>query len=100
MACLPGTPCWTPIYQNGLIVYNTLPTNCNGETQLLSSDGLYYAGSNLPYTDIRVEDTITIVLEKIDQKLNPEEIFAALIVAIDNNPALKTILCEKIGECP
>src|SRR5690606_14084038 len=99
--CVPGMPCWTTAYQSGLVVYTTYPQRCTTpNSTLLSSDGLYYAGSNLPYTGIQTEDLITVAIEKIDQKLSPEEIFNALIVAIDTNPALKTILCEKIGECP
>lgn len=100
MSCLPGTPCWTTVYQNGLIVYNTLPKDCNGETQLLSSDSLYYAGSNLPNTGIQTEDTLSDAIEKIDQKLDPEAILTAILAVLDTNPTLKAALCSKLADCP
>jgi hypothetical protein len=100
--CLPGMPCWSTTYQNGLVVYTTYPQGCSPCSQdvLLSSDKIYYAGANLPYTGIQTEDTISDAIEKIDGKLAPEEIFNAFIVAIENNPSLKTIFCEKFNECP
>lgn len=98
--CLPGMPC----YGNNVIVYTTYPSGCattvpSPFTLPLSSDDLYYAGPNLPYTGIQTGDTITVALQKIDVQLNPEEIFALFISAIDNNPALKAIFCAKIAEC-
>lgn len=97
--CVPGMPCYSTI------VYTTYPKGCattepSPFSLPLASDDLYYAGPNLPYTGIQTEDTITDALQKIDVLLNPTEIFALFIAAIDNNPALKTILCEKIGTCP
>lgn len=99
--CLPQMPC----YNNGVVVYTTYPYGCSTIvsspfTLPLSSNYLYYAGPNLPYTGIQTEDTITEALQKIDVQLDPEVIFDLFITAIDNNPALKSLLCSKIAECP
>lgn len=99
--CLPGTPCYKG---NDVIVYTTYPKGCTSSsssplTLPISSDNLYYSGPNLPYTEINTLDDLTVALQKIDVKLSAESIFALLIEAIDNNPSLKTILCEKIDEC-
>jgi len=98
--CVPGMPC----YNEGLVVYTTWPAGCNTYTAYpfttpISSEYLYYSGANLPYSGIQTEDTITVALQKIDVKLNPEEIFAAFIAAIDNNPTLKAEFCAKLTEC-
>jgi hypothetical protein len=100
--CLPNMPC----YKGGdVIVYTTYPKGCTTSqpsptTLPISSDNLYYAGPNLPYTGIQTEDDITTALQRIDIMLDPEEIFAAFIAAIDNNPTLKATLCAKIATCP
>lgn len=97
--CVPGMPCY------GVPIVYTYPSGCTTSvpsafTLPISSDNLYYAGPNLPYTGIQTEMDITEALQKIDVQLNPTQIFALFIQAIDNNPSLKTILCEKIGTCP
>jgi len=100
--CLPGMPC----YPSGdAVVYYTYPKGCSTSvpspyTFPISSDNLIYTGPNLPYTGIQTDMDITEALQRIDAQLNPTSIFAAFIAAIDNNPALKTILCSKVGECP
>jgi hypothetical protein len=100
--CVPGMPC----YRGGdAMVYTTYPRGCTTSesspyTLPLSSDSLYYAGPNLPYTGIETEDDITTALQKIDELLSPAAIFDLLMSAIDNDPALKALLCTKIGECP
>lgn len=98
--CVPGMPC----YSNNVIVYTTYPAGCattvpSPFTLPLSSDSVYYAGPNLPYTGIQTEDTITTAIQKIDVQLNPEVIFDLFIAAIDNNPSLLAALCNRIAEC-
>lgn len=100
--CIPSMPCYGT---NDVVVYTTYPKGCTSSTASpfslpLSSDSLYYAGPNLPYTGIQTNDDITEALQKIDALLSYTSIFNLLIAAIDNDPALKTILCTKIGECP
>jgi hypothetical protein len=99
--CVPGMPC----YGANVIVYTTYPNGClttvpSPFTLPLSSDSIYYAGPNLPYTGIQTEDTLTEAIQKIDVQLNPEVIFELFVSAIDNNPTLKAIFCAKIAECP
>lgn len=96
--CVPGMPCYDTI------VYTTYK-GCSTSTPSpytfpISSENLYYAGPNLSYTGIQTKDLITKALQKIDVKLNPTVIFDLFIAAIDNNPSLKTILCQRIGTCP
>ena len=100
--CVPGMPCYQG---NDVKVYTTYPKGCTTSTPSpytfpLSSDDLYYAGPNLSYTGIQTEDTITVVLQKLDEYFKPESIFDLFITAINNDPALKAILCTKISECP
>lgn len=100
--CLPGMSC----YEGGDVrVYYTYPKGCSTSqpsptTIPLSSDNVFYAGPNLPYTGIQTEMTLTEALQRVDVLLNPEIIFDLFIAAIDNNPSLKALLCSKIGECP
>lgn len=68
--CVPGMPC----YGNGVIVYTTYSKGCTTTeespyTLPLSSENVYYAGSNLPYTGIQTEDTLTDALQKIDDTI-------------------------------
>lgn len=98
--CLPGMPCYEPVK-----VYTTYAdgrkTSKAGPFSLpLASDNVSYTGTNLPYTGIQTDMTITEALELINSKLGPEAIFNLFLSAIDNNPALKATLCERIGTCP
>lgn len=100
--CAPGTPCYRG---NDVMVYTTYPRGCSTSqpspfTLPLSSDDIYYAGPNLPYTGIQTEYDITTALQYIDSLFNPEEIFDLFMRAIDDNPTLKTQLCTAIGTCP
>lgn len=97
--CIPGMPCYEAI------VYTTYPKGYTTAEPSpfslpLSSDDITYSGPNLPYTGIQTDTTLTEALQRIDSLLSPASIFALLISAIDNDPALKTLLCSKIGECP
>src|SRR5687767_15382500 len=100
--CLPSMPCYGT---NDVIVYTTYPKGCTSSVPSpyslpISSNDLFYAGPNLPYTGIQTNDDITEALQKIDVLLSPASIFDLFIAAIDNDPALKALLCLKIGECP
>ncbi len=93
--CVPGMPC----YQEGLVVYTTYPRGYTTSvpspyTLPLSSDSLYYAGPNLPYTGIQTTMDITEAIERLDAKLNPTELVAAIISAIEADDDLRASLCE------
>jgi len=88
----------------GTLVYQTYPKGCatNEPSPFslpLSSNSIFYSGSNLPYTGIQTEDTLTEALQKIDENLNPEAIVNSLIAEINTNPALKSALCAAISDC-
>jgi hypothetical protein len=65
--CIPGMPCYEG---NSLEIYYKYPTGCSSTTTTatipLSSDNVYYAGGDLPNTNIDTEDTLTVALQKID----------------------------------
>jgi hypothetical protein len=101
--CLPGMSCFGKSVD--AIVYTTYPKGCETEspsptTLPIGSNNLFYSGPNLPYTEIETLDNLSVALQKIDLKLSPTSIFNLLISAIHNDPSLKIILCNKIGECP
>lgn len=89
----------------GTVKYYTYPNGCTTSSSKctsapLPSASIIYSGPNLPNTGIETNMLLTEALQRIDVQLKPTEIFALLIEAIDNNPALLTILCDKIGTCP
>lgn len=97
--CLPGMPCYKPVkvyttYANGVKTTEAGPFSLP-----LSSDKLFYAGPNLPYTGIQTDMSITEALELINSKLSPTAIFNLFLAAIDNNPSLKEQLCMRIIDC-
>ena len=100
--CVPGMPC----YDNSTIVYTTYPAGCSGCTGCgtitlpISSSYLFYGGANLPYSGVSTEDTLTVALQKIDERLSDANIFESLIAAIINDPALKARLCAELADCP
>lgn len=100
--CVPGMRC----YDNSVIVYTTYPagcsncTGCGTITLPISSSYLFYGGANLPYSGVNTEDTLTVALQKIDERLSDANIFSAFLSAISNNPELKIQLCEILSDCP
>jgi hypothetical protein len=100
--CVPGMPCYKGY---DVKVYTTYPRGCSTSQPSpfslpLSSDDVDYTGANLPYTGIQTDDDITTSLQKIDEQLNPEEIFNNLLALLDANPSLLSELCTRVGTCP
>ncbi len=95
--CLPGMPC----YGQGAVVQYTYPYGCSTAQYRLPirTEDVYYSGPNLPYTGIQTATLVTEAIQRIDVLLNPEEIVAAFISAIQNNPTLKAALCAEIATC-
>jgi len=98
MQCVPGMPCYT----EGLVIYTTYPKGCyttepSPFSLPLSSDSLYYAGANLPYTGIQTAMSITEAIQRIDAKLAPAEIVAAVITAIEADDTLRAALCTALN---
>ena len=92
MSCLPGMPCYDAFYHPS--------ENCGCNDCCTDSDHVTYVGPNLPNSGIRNKDTLTTALEKIDAKLDPNDLAAAILQAINNSPTLKTTLCNIISTCP
>lgn len=99
--CIPGTPCYKG---NDVIVYTTYPKGCSSSSSgpfsvPISSDNLYYSGSNQSNTGINTLDSITTSLQKINEVVDPENMIASIIQVLNNNPTLKAALCEALSDC-
>lgn len=65
MSCLPGMPC----FGGGRVVY---PRGCGVDPCLAvksNTDLVFYSGPNLPCTGVNTCDSLTLVLEKIDNQI-------------------------------
>lgn len=96
MACLPGSPC------NPLVVNTVYPKKCNNgwfSIYPISSDLICYKGPNLPNTGVNTDDNLTLVLEKIDNELDPLVLAETLLQTIASNVSLLTIFCEMANIC-
>jgi len=80
MSCLPGMDCYDAYYHP--------PGVCNSNTVL-------YVGPNLPNSGINTNNSLTVALEKIDNKLSAESILDAIAA----DPTLKAQLCAIINQC-
>jgi hypothetical protein len=104
--CVPGMPCYDN--PSSVIVYTTYPAGCsscygsnnNCVALPISSAYLYYGGPNLPYSGVNTEDTLTVALQKIDDRISDVNIFEAFMAAIINDAELKARLCEQLSDCP
>jgi len=72
---------------------------CSSDCAETRSEEVYYSGPNLPNTGINTEDTITLALQKIDNKLSPENLIAYIVDILNTNPTLKNDLCTALGGC-
>lgn len=89
MACLPGNPCygWSPEGPT------PLPPIC------VASNNVIYYGGNLPNTGIENNTSLTVAFQKIDAKLDPNQLATAVLTAINSSVQLKTLLCNIISGC-
>jgi len=83
MSCLPGMDCWEAYYYHPPGVPN--------------SNTVLYVGPNLPNSGVNTNNSLTIALEKIDEKLSVSA--ADVLAAIANDPILKAQLCTIINQC-
>jgi len=97
-----------PCYQgNDTIVYTTYPRGCTtsspcstgGCTYPIRSEYLYYSGANLPWTGINTLETITVALQRIDDKINPTSMLTQILAVLNTNPTLKAELCAALADC-
>jgi hypothetical protein len=94
MACLPGMPCFGPLVR---VVY---PPTCDPyANRIVSSDFVEYNGDNLSCTGIQNCDTLTVALQKIDNKICSDDFVAQIIQTIANDPVLKAYFCQLVSSC-
>jgi hypothetical protein len=95
MSCHPGTPC----YNGGTTVY---PKHCGVDpchVYKTNTDNTFYNGGNLPCTGVNTCDSLTTVLQKIDDKLCPTNLATAILNVILNNPGLLNQFCTLVSNC-
>lgn len=94
MACLPGMPCFGPLVR---VVY---PPTCDPfANRIVSSDHVEYNGDNLSCTGIQNCDTLTVALQKIDNKICSDAFVAQIIQTIETNDVLKAYFCQLVSSC-
>lgn len=96
MACLPGTPC-SPVQVN--TVY---PKKCNNgwfAGYPINTNLICYNGPNLPNTGVDTGDNLNLVLEKIDQELDPVSLVQTILQTILANPSLNVSFCTLVNAC-
>lgn len=96
MACLPGMPCYCD-------VQFTFPKKCNNgwlDAINLNTDLIIYNGSNLPCTGVNYQDNLTVIINKINDKLCPEALANAVLAIIQTNPTIAAQFCNLVNNCP
>jgi hypothetical protein len=96
MACVPGTPCY-PTQVNA--VY---PKKCNNgwfAGYPINTNLICYNGPNLPNTGVDTGDNLNLVLEKIDQELDPVSLVQTILQTILTNPSLNVSFCTLVNAC-
>lgn len=95
MSCLPGMPCYGPL------VKITYPNGCDPyANRIIDSEFVEYSGDNLPCTGIQTCDSLTVALQKIDEKICSSELVAQIIQTISNDDILKAYFCQLVSSCP
>lgn len=95
MSCKPGSPC----YQFGNA---TQPNGCGVDpchTWKTNTDLVFYNGANLPCSGVDICDTLTVALQKLDQKVCPDAIATSLFTSITNNLSIQNIFCTLVTNC-
>jgi len=95
MACVPGMPCYS-------ITNVVFPKKCNNgwlDGLGLNTDLILYNGPNLPCTGINFQDTLTCVIDKINDLLCPEALTSVVLAIIQTNAEYNTQFCELVQAC-
>lgn len=96
MSCHPGTPCYN---YGGTVVY---PRGCGIDPCTAFKTGtdlVFYNGANLPCSGVNTCDSLTVALQKFDEKVCPEAIAQALFSALSNNLSLRNMFCTFVNNC-
>jgi hypothetical protein len=76
------------------------PPTCDPyANRIVSSDFVEYNGDNLSCTGIQNCDTLTVALQKIDNKICSDNFVAQIIQTIANDPVLKAYFCQLVSSC-
>lgn len=99
--CVPGMPCYGG--GNDVRIYYTYPKGCTTSQESpyafpFSSNNLFYAGPNLPYTGIQTEDTLTVALQKIDTYVQHDAIWGDIGGTLTDQTDLITYLSDNYAE--
>jgi hypothetical protein len=87
-------PCFGPLVR---VVY---PPTCDPfANRIVSSDFVEYNGDNLSCTGIQNCDTLTVALQKIDNKICSDAFVAQIIQTIANDPVLSAYFCQLVNQC-
>jgi hypothetical protein len=87
-------PCFGPLVR---VVY---PPTCDPfANRIVSSDFVEYNGDNLSCTGIQNCDTLTVALQKIDDKICSDQFVAQIIQTIANDPVLLAYFCQLVSSC-
>ena len=95
MACVPGMPCYS-------ITNVVFPKKCNNgwlDGLGLDTDLILYNGPNLPCTGINFKDTVTCVINKINDLLCPEALTSVILATIQTNTQFNQLFCELVNNC-
>lgn len=96
MACLPGSPC------NPLVVNTVYPQKCNNGWFVgypISTNLICYNGPTLPNSGVETGDNLNVVLEKLDNELDPVTLAQTLLQTIATNVSLLTAFCQIVNGC-
>jgi hypothetical protein len=96
MACVPGSPC------NPVVVNSVYPKKCNNgwfAGYPINSNLICYNGPTLPNTGVTTGDNLNVVLEKIDQELDPVSLVQTILQTILTNPSLNVSFCNLVNAC-
>lgn len=94
MSCKPGSPCYSKTVH--------YPNNCSGGgcgSPDPKAHEVYYTGPNLPCAGINTCDSLETALQKIDEKICPENLATEVLGAILNDTNLLNQLCTLISNC-
>lgn len=96
MACVPGSPC------NPVVVNSVYPKKCNNgwfAGYPIPTNLICYNGPNLPNTGVNTDDNLNLVLEKIDNELEPVQLVQTILQTILTNPSLNASFCNIVNAC-
>jgi hypothetical protein len=81
---------------------SSLPRSCGVDpckAEKTSTDLVFYTGENLECSDVEKCNSLSLILQKIDNQLCPESIFNTIILTLQTNPSLQDEFCQLVNSC-